>query len=89
MTFSGFKSRCTTPCAWAKATASRMRSNTLSRFASGSEPRIRLVEPAAGHQLHHVERPPIEQGSSVMDRNNAGMIEPREDVRFAPQSRRP
>ena len=44
-----------------------------------------LVEAAAAHQLHDIERATIRQRPAIVDRHDARMIEPRQDVRLARQ----
>lgn len=42
-----------------------------------------LIEPAAAHKLHRIVDPAIGQRTDVVNRNDPGMLEPSDDLRFA------
>ena len=40
------------------------------------------IEPVAAHALHGVEQPAVGQLAEIVNRHDAGMLEPRQDARF-------
>ena len=71
-----------TPCACANATVSQTRRKTPSRSRQIALRRHPAIEAIAADALHRVEQPAVGQLAEVVDRHDAGMLEPREDPRL-------
>ena len=87
MMLAGVRSRCTMPRAWAKATASPTRISRRTRSDTESPAVGARVQPLATHKFHHIEKAPVGQRADVVDRNDAGVLELREDAGFGVQAR--
>ena len=81
MTFEGFRSRWTTPAAFAKATGSQTlrKRRSLSGSAESCGGRGETLAP---HELHRIEGASVREAACVVDGHETGVLEPGEDPRL-------
>ena len=85
MTFCGFRSRCTTPAAWAAASASAICQPMRKRIAELQRPAEQLRRQRLSLDVLHDDERLAAEAADVVDGDDAGMIQCRRNSSFVGQ----